>query len=294
MLGMTGDQDSTPSVPRGNVRFGWSQLPIAIISVTVLVIGAFLLTHHTSPYQSASTTTRPPLIYPIGVPDDAEPSGYAPPKVTAMPGFHQSYVTDFTGNTIPAGWNIFTGIPGGDPGAHFGAGHVSVANGQLQLLTFRDAGFQNEWVAGGICSCGHPQLYGAFFVRSRVSGNGPNEVELLWPESDHWPPEIDFNETPTVKETSATVHWSEANRIQQWYVAVDLRKWNTWGVIWTPDQIILTVNGRKWGETTSGYQIPQVPMRVDLEQRTKCSQHVECPTVPTQMQVDWVAEYAIN
>lgn len=241
--------------------------------------------------QSGLSGTSLRQLYAVGLRDSSEPSGYAPLGANSVPGFIRTYVQDFGGTSIPQGWDVFTGIPGGDPGAHFGAAHVVVDHGVLTLSTFRDSHFGGNWVTGGICSCGIPRLYGAFFVRSRVTGPGPNEAELLWPESDIWPPEIDFNESPSVASTSATIHWSVLNRFQQWFLHVNLTKWHTWGVIWTPTKVLLTLDGRQWGETTAIYKIPNVPMRLDLEQRTKCSQNVECPTQPTSLVVDWVEEF---
>lgn len=48
--------------------------------------------------------------YPVGLPDPAEPSGFAPPGPHALVGFTLSHVFDFNGSTVPAGWNVFTGI----------------------------------------------------------------------------------------------------------------------------------------------------------------------------------------
>ena len=71
-------------------------------------------------------------------------------------------------------------------------------------------------------------------------------------------------------------------------------KWHTWGVVWTPREIEYVLDGHVWGVITKRQQIPTVPMRLDLEQRTECSVHAQCPKVPVQMQVDWVAEYRPN
>ncbi len=267
-----------------------ARIPLVIVLLTALVVTSyFVATRPRS--RTVTTTTQPAAQYSMGVPNATEPSGYGPLRALALPGYARSYVEDFVGSAVPTGWDVFTGVPGGDPGGHFGAAHVSVAHGVLTLTTFKDPAFKGAWVTGGVCSCGYPQLYGAFFVRSRVTGAGPNEAQLLWPESNTWPPEIDFNESPSLKLTSATVHWSSQNRIQQWFLHVNLLAWHTWGVIWTPTKIILTLDGHIWGETLDSYKIPRVPMRLDLEQRTKCSQNVECPTRPTSMVVDWVEEF---
>jgi hypothetical protein len=234
----------------------------------------------------------PTATYPVGTLNSSEPSGYGPPSPSSLPGYVQSYVNDFTTNVIPKGWVVYTGVPGGDPGAQFGPKHVKVKNGELLLTTYRDRAYQNRWVTGGICQCGLSSKYGAYFVRSRATGVGPNEVELLWPSNNQWPPEIDFNETPSAHATTATLHWNFDNHIQQWVTrGINTLAWHTWGVVWSPKEIDFTLDGRIWGVFANAKNVPNLPMILVLEQRTACFLHAQCPTVPVQMQVDWVAEY---
>jgi hypothetical protein len=215
----------------------------------------------------------------------------APPTADALPGYSQSYVQDFLGGALPDGWDVFTGNPGGDPGAQWAASHVTVGSGLLSLNTWKDPAYGDEWVAGGLCQCGVARVYGAYFVRSRVTGGGPTQVQLLWPTKG-WPPEIDFNETDgTVGLTTATVHFSAANRQDQTRVKVDMTQWHTWGVIWSPSSIIYTLDGREWGAIHLASEIPAQPMTLDLTQQTWCASFWACPTAPQSLQVDWVAEY---
>jgi beta-glucanase (GH16 family) len=240
----------------------------------------------------------PATAYPIGVANSSEPSGYAPPSADALTGFTQSYVSDFTGSTLGSDWDVYSGQPGGDPGAQFGGtSHIAVANGMLSLETYQDPNYGNEWVTGGLCQCGHSQTYGAYFVRSRMTGNGPTGVQLLWPANNSWPPEIDFNETGgTTNATSATVHWSTStvlnNQDQRNLNNINMTVWHTWGVIWTPTSITYTVDGTVWGQVANPSEIPSIPMTLDLQQQTWCSSGYACPTSAQSMQVDWVAEYS--
>jgi hypothetical protein len=228
-----------------------------------------------------------------GIPDLTDPSSYGPPSPAALPGYVLSYVTNFAGTSLPPGWDVFTGIPGGDPGGHFGASHVVVSSGMLSLNTFRDPSFNNSWVTGGVCQCGVSRKYGAYFVRSRVTGAGPTEVELLWPSGNGWPPEIDFNETGgSITSTTSSVHYGAANHIVPGRVKINMTLWHTWGVIWTPREIVYTVDGRIWGEFKDAPDISSVPMTLDLEQRQQCQENRQCPTAPESMQVEWVAEYS--
>jgi beta-glucanase (GH16 family) len=223
----------------------------------------------------------------------------APPGANDFPGYSENYVQDFTGSSIPDGWFAYSGVPGGDAGAQWGLSHVTVGSGILSLNTWQDPAYNNEWVAGGLCQCGASQTYGAYFVRSRVTGAGPTNVELLWPTSG-WPPEIDFNETDgSTSLSSATTIWainaSNGNRSQlQSNVNIDMTQWHTWGVIWTPTSLKYTVDGRVWGTVTNPAGIPSAAMTLDLQQQTWCSSNYACPTAPVSMQVDWVAEYSSN
>ena len=264
-------------------------LPILVLFplvIATLVVGYF--EGGTQPVTTKLGTVQ----YPVGTRSSKEPSGYGPPSAVALPGYTRSYVDDFNSKGLPKGWLVFKGVPGGDPGGQFGTKHISVKNGELVLATYRDSAYKNRWVTGGMCQCGLSMTYGAYFVRSRVTGVGPNEVQLLWPANNQWPPEIDFNETPSAHETSATVHWSYANYIKQRFIkGINMSSWHTWGVIWTKKKIVYILDGRMWGEITNEQEIPHLPMNLDLEQRTECSLHAQCPKVPVQMQVDWIAEY---
>jgi hypothetical protein len=231
--------------------------------------------------------------YPIGIKNLADPSGEAPPAANAVPGYTRSYVTQFNGSSLPPGWNVYTGVPGGVPGGQFASSHVVVGHGILSLNTWKDPKFQDRWVTGGLCQCELPRTYGAYFVRSRITGPGPNEVELLWPKSNEWPPEIDFNETGgQTDSTSSTVHFTAVNSITQMHVVINMEQWHTWGLIWTPKSISYLVDGQVWGKITAAYQIARVPMTLDLQQTVTCVPGRPCSIHRASMLVDWVAEYS--
>jgi outer membrane protein OmpA-like peptidoglycan-associated protein len=229
--------------------------------------------------------------YPSGTPNSSEPSGDAPPSSSSLPGYKESYVNDFAGATLPAGWSSFTGTPGADPGAQWAASHVVVGNGLLQLNAWRDPDFNNEWVTGGVCQCGLDQTYGAYFVRSKMTGPGATQVELLWP-AQGWPPEVDFSETygPT-NITMATLHFSSGNDEVHQSLTIDMTQWHTWGVIWSPTQISYLVDGKVWATENVASEIPSQPMTLDLQQQTWCASNYACPTSDVSTDVDWVAEY---
>src|ERR1019366_3986573 len=252
---------AAPSGARSNgFKSGVTAFAVIALLSTLLIIAP-------AGRGSASTTTitvfrpvpNPP--YPIGTADSSEPSGEAPPAPTALAGYTQSYVSDFTGSTLPAGWNVYTGIPGGDPGGHFGGSHVVVSGGLLTLNTYRDAAWNNQYVTGGLCQCGLAQTYGAYFVRSRLTGRGPNEVDLLWPAANAWPPEIDFSETGgSDNSTTGTVHYGAANNMDHRKVMINMTQWHTVGVIWTPTSLTFVVDGQVWARDNVISHIPKQPM----------------------------------
>lgn len=253
----------------------------------------------TSPVTNDAVSRQPALRirryahYPVGRIDAAQPSGRAPPASGAMAGFRLIYQNGFTGDSLPSGWVPYSGVPSGDAGGQFSPSHVVVNNGLLTLNTWQDPSFNNEWVTGGLCQCGVARTYGAYFVRSRVTGAGPTAVELLWPVAHVWPPEIDFSETGgQTSSSSATLHFASANQFVQRQVSVDMTQWHTWGVIWTPTSVLYTVDGKIWGEVNASTEVPHQPMTLDLQQQTWCAAGWACPTTPQSLQVDWVAEYA--
>jgi hypothetical protein len=316
-------QAAAPEAPRSRSRW---EARVAIVTLLVfgLALSAVLLfaLETSTPVGTSITTVSPvvhhgPPVYPIGIPESLEPSGLGPPLPTALAGYHRVYTTDFSGEVLPPGWEAFTGAPGGDNQAQFAANHVRVNNGMLQLFTTMNptsgksgglaatgrlggAASTAIWTSGGLCQCGRPMTYGAFFVRSRITGPGPNEVELLWPADNHWPPEIDFNESGSRwAATSGTVHFGSSaatdHFIQQNFFPIDLARWHTWGVVWTPTSITYTVDGYQWGTTlrTPG-TIPRLAMTLDLQQRPSCTSGLACPNQNQSMLVDWVAEYIRN
>lgn len=250
----------------------------------------------TAPTTTTTTSVSPNTAYPIGTPNSADQTGYAPPSTTALAGYHQTYVTTFTGTSLPADWQLYEGAPQGDPGAQFDRAHVTVSGGLLRINTYQDPNFNNEWVTGGTSLTGIAgQTYGAYFVRSRETAAGDDDDELLWPDANVWPPEIDFNETyGTSTGSNATVHFNAANNQDARTVTIDMTQWHTWGVIWSPTSIVYTVDGNVWGTVTKTAEIPTIPMHISLQSQTFCSAGWACPTVANSLLVDWVAQYTAN
>jgi outer membrane protein OmpA-like peptidoglycan-associated protein len=274
-----------------SVVFGASVFPAAAASRRA--IGSSTVTSSLSgPKGGVNARAASATSYPFGTPDSAEPSGVSPPGADGLSGYQQSYVTDFSGTTLPSGWDSLNGVPGSDPGSRWASSHVVVSGGLLQLNTWQDPSFNNLWVSGGVCQCGLARTNGAYFVRSRLTGPGPTQVELLWPTSG-WPPEVDFNETSGGRDgTVATLHFDAANDQVYRRLSIDMTQWHTWGVVWTPALITYTVDGNVWGTVSNTAQIPRVLMTLDITQQTWCSAGWACPTSSQSTLVDWVAEYS--
>ena len=272
--------------------------PLAALAVVAsFVVPCAGLTVAATTLQAGADTTTP---YPLGTPNSSEPSGMAPPSASALSGYSPTYVQDFSGSTLPGEWTPFNGSPSGDPGGEWLPSQVTVGGGILQLTTQQSG---STWLSGGVSLGTLPQLYGAYFVRSRMTGPGPTQVELLWPTSG-WPPEVDFDETyGDTALSQATDHYDSNNDTIHLNLTsigstpLDMTQWHTWGVVWTPTSLIYTVDGQEWGSVTTANAadaIPNVPMTLNIQQQTWCSAGWACPTAGTvsSTQVDWVEIYA--
>jgi hypothetical protein len=252
-----------------------------------------------SSHRPASANTTPKLGLLVGVPDRHEPSGKAPPVSDALAGYRMSYVQDFNGRSLPTGWGKFEGQPSGTGSSYWAESHVLVGGGIVRLVTYRDPRFGGRWVSGGICQCksGSQNVgtkYGVFLVRSRVTGPGPDEDELLWPVANVWPPEVDFNESAfSAHSTSWTVHYGSSTKFVQGTHSFNLKRWHTWGVIWTPTTLIFTIDGVAWGVITNRGEIPHQAMTLDIDQEARCIpvSWSACPVHKVALQIDWVAEF---
>jgi outer membrane protein OmpA-like peptidoglycan-associated protein len=297
---------STASIRRRTLRLQTrrhsQRFVLALFGVFALIVAAATPVALTSPasavnarqnsIDSSTLTSHDSTTYSVGTPDPSQPSGVAPPTTSDIPGYQLSYVTNFSGDTLPPGWEAFWGTTVGDPGGQFGGtNHVVVSGNMLQLNTYQDPNYNNEWVTGGVCQCADPYTYGAFFVRSRMTGAGPTQVEMLWPVSG-WPPEIDFDETYSgVSASHATFHYTSANLQIHRNLNINMTAWHTWGVIWTPTSLTYTVDGNVWGTVVAPSVMPDQAMALHIQQQTWCSSGYACPTSPQSTDVNWVAEY---
>jgi beta-glucanase (GH16 family) len=224
-------------------------------------------------------------------------------------GWHQVFADDFTSSPLDWQWGSYWGQPGGDPGGFFDPTHVSVSGGNLVISAFKDStdlawdAGPNTYVTGGVSSSpSFAQTYGKYLVRFRMdAGKGVALAVLLWPQSNTWPPEIDFAEDNGVASRPtnySTLHYGTNNTQVSKSVGVNLTQWHTLGVEWTRNQLVYTLDGRNWA-TVSNANVPRIPMVLDIQtQGWGCSTSTweQCPDASTpaavNLYVDWVVAYA--
>jgi Glycosyl hydrolases family 16 len=261
----------------------------AVVVLSLLVVTTPSGASHTRPAHGGRVRhARAP--FPIGLRDPREPSGIAPPPATALKGYRATYTTDFAGNSLPRGWGTFAGVPVGDDQSRWLPSHVVVGGGMVRLVASKNSA--GDWITGGIGQFGVGHTYGAYFVRSRVTGPGPDQNEMLWPVAPVWPPEVDFNEMGyTTSGTAWTVHYGTGSAFVQTTRTVNMELWHTWGLIWTPTSMTFTVDGHSWGVLTNYNVIPHQEMTLDVQQQVWCQPDLACPKRTSAIQLDWVAEY---
>jgi beta-glucanase (GH16 family) len=228
------------------------------------------------------------------------PSG-VPMPIGEIPGWHQTFTDDFTGDALGDQWFAYSGAPSGDPGGWFLPSHVSVGAG---MLTVRGSKEQTPhgvlYATGGVSNHNvFSQMYGRFDVRFRMDkGVGIAYAILLWPTSQHWPPELDIIEDNghDRQSTSATAHYDHDDKKIQRQTTGDFTKWHTATLEWTPRHLVYRLDGKVWATIDSPH-VPDEPMDLALQtQAWGCGGTWEaCPNSTTppvvDLEVDWVSLY---
>jgi hypothetical protein len=223
--------------------------------------------------------------------------GTSPPSSVA--GGRLTYSTDFPGNSLPSGWDAYTGEPGGDPNGNWDPSNVSVSGGTLHLMATPSA-------QGGVQFYGNPQTYGTYLVRMKGDyepGLSINNLAILWPSQQGvWPPEVDFFQDlgGSRQSFSASLHpGPDGNCCVVSSPTQDSNgtAWHTYGVQWTPSALTYTIDGRVWASVSpsslsSPAQWPTIPMNLTLQSQNQDSAQPS-GTIET-MTVAWVAEYAMT
>jgi len=112
---------------------------------------------------------------------------------------------------------------------------------------------------------------------------------------------VDFSEDPGKNRDStlATLHYGAGDSRVQRALSIDLTKWHTFGVEWTPNFLVYTVDGQTWGRVDSS-DVPAIPMALAMQTQVWPCGHTweACPNSSTpsrtDLQVDWVSVYSYN
>ena len=278
-----------------SVRTGLTARSPARPGTTVRVAGGRfeLSTGKVSPAPSATASSSPASHQAAGG-GGAAPSGAGAPG--NVPGWRLTYSTDFPGNSLPSNWGAYSGQPGSDPDGKWDPANVAVSGGELHF-------YASNGATGGVSFGGNPQTYGMYQVRMKGDyepGINISDILLLWPDSNVWPPEIDFFEDSGGDRSNylATVHpGPNGQNSNQVHVNVNnnnATQWHTYGVQWTPSTITFTVDGQSVGSVSQSDtgSWPNIAMNLDIQ-----SQNLG-PAQPANgtetMTVAWVAEYAMS
>ena len=271
-----------------------------------------------SPSSSASSSPSPqssappPSSTPTGSQGSGDPSGQSP--ASSLPGFTLKYVQEFNGDSVPANWNIYNGVPGGYS--------ASVAMWEPNMCTF--SGGEAHFMAQGIDSCGMkylgaPQEYGAWFARLQGNDQPSNEffsdIFLLWPANLQWPPEIDIYEdrgdrSRTYQSLINTVGdicganpnftclfpYTQSNGPSGGIANTDT-EWHTYGVEWTPSGVSFLIDGNviftaPADQVKSPAYQPELPMSPALQSENL--QGGGTPSLIQTMAVDWMEQFSWN
>jgi hypothetical protein len=249
-----------------------------------------LSTGSVSPAASA-TPTKSAASQPAA---PAAPSGAGVPG--NVPGWRLTYSTDFPGNSLPSNWGAYSGQPGNDPDGQWDPANVAVSGGELHF-------YASNGATGGVSFGGNPQTYGMYQVRMKGDYEPDfniSNILLLWPDSNVWPPEIDFFEDSGGYRGNylATVHpGPNGENDNQVHVNVNnnnATEWHTYGVQWTPSTITFTVDGQSVGSVSQSDtgSWPNIAMNLDIQSQNLGP--AQPPNGTETMTVAWVAEYAMS
>ena len=183
------------------------------------------------------------------------------------------------------GWNVYSG-PGHNGNGRRTPSAISVSGGVLTITG--DAGGNS----GGM-GWGSGQRYGRWeaCVRSSPGAATYHPVLLLWPDAENFPVggEIDFMEItdPARKFAEGWLHYGPDDRREGGTVAVDATQWHSWAVEWTPDRIVMFVDGRPWWSTTDTAHFPPGSMHLCIQ----LDNFGGDTSQGAQMMVDWMRQY---
>ena len=294
-------------------RFMHPKAPNPSASAWPSATAAPTVTPTTAPTAKPNATpTVAPTATPPGGQGGTDPSGQNP--ASTLSGFTLKYTQEFNGDSLPANWGAYLGVPGGES--------AQVAQWEPGMCTV--SGGEAHFMASGIDSCGMhyqggPQEYGAWFARLQAtaepSGQLFSDIFLLWPANNQWPPEIDVYEDEGDRSRTIATLWdtvgsacgsSPSSQCLYQYtqtngggdgVANTDTEWHTYGVEWTPSGVSWLIDGRviltaPASQVKSPAQQPALPMEMALQSQNL--QGSGTPSTRDTMNVDWVEQFSWN
>lgn len=267
-------------------------------------------------YAAVPPTTTPP---PTTVPPVTSPSGVAAPRGN-LPGWRQIFVDDFTAKAAVGSWAntcepdriVYTGAEGQKwrtypscyldtyqkrpyrPDRVLGVDN-GVLNFHLHQVDGLPAGANPSPLIDGQSQY---QTYGRYSARFKVDKPNLNEYYvawLLWPQSERWPVdgEFDFPEGGLAGTAGGFHHYSGAGSCVGGCqaVATDIgarfTEWHTYTVEWSPGRIRYLLDDRVVLDSTAW--VPSTPMRWQLQTETNGNGSSD-----GNLLVDWVSVWAYS
>ncbi|MBN9102114.1 MAG: family 16 glycosylhydrolase [Pseudonocardia sp.] len=257
-----------------------------------------------APATSAPRTRTPRTTAPKPAPAATTPpkATAAPKTTTAAPAPAPAAAGTGTGSTAAQalGWGTPTksddfsaGL--GQWGVYDGSGHAGNGRRTPSAITTADGimtmtGDTNGNTGG--MAWGDGQKYGRWEARVRSTAGSYHPVMLLWPSAENWPigGEVDWMEIsdPARKVADTFLHYGANNNQVQGDVNVDATQWHNWAVEWTPQGITTYLDGKAWWSTKNTSILPPGPMHMTIQLDNFGGRNTT-----TQMQVDWVRQYAL-
>lgn len=201
------------------------------------------------------------------------PQSNEPNFPPAPPGeWKMVFEDDFAGpeKVPPTGepWFAYSGIPGDNPDGLWQPENLSVGNGQMLLRTTRQG---STWVTAGAGNSIR-QTFGRWEVRMRMPySENVKFVVQLWP-AQGWPPNISFAERGNLNEYNAFMHWGtpadqeRKHKLQtiDRLTDINMDDWHDVGVMWRPESIQYTIDGRVWA-SVEGSNVPHQDMELAIQ-----------------------------
>lgn len=265
------------------------------------------------PRPAAPTTTTPTT---PTQPVPQQPSGAAMP-VGDLPGWRHIFADDFTKDAATGSWAndcspdaiVYAGAQGQkwrtypkcwndtyQKRPYRSDAVLSVRNGVLNFHLRRVDGIP----AGAnpsplITGTSQYQTYGRYSARMRVTNPVMNEYYvawLLWPQSERWPydGEFDFPEGQLGGTATGFHHFAGAGscvgcQVQSADVGARFTDWHTYTIEWSPGRIRYLLDGAVVLDST--VFVPSGPMRWQLQTETNGN-----GTSDGNLEVDWVSVWA--